>query len=744
VTLENLPAEPYLVGGRRPVQKLIEDGPELTIGLVWGGRTPNANLARRSLDLDALGPLLVTPGARFYSLQKGEPAEALAAHAYRDRIVDLGPALNDFFDTAAAIERLDLVITIDTAVAHLAGAMGKPVWVLLMEVPDWRWMLDRTDSPWYPSARLFRQTSDGGWDAVVRRVADALGQAVGDQSFTRATPPSEDERVASDARLFLEDELRPGDGLIHVGAADPIGTPGATEIVAPDLASLDLTTITQRVAACRRVFLRVDAPDEVPGAIAACGELLATSRLAAVLWPDLASGDSDLDQAGAARRHQIVRGTLGSFGFQHFRVDQEDEGPVLNPWTAAHPAQTVVSLAKGMLPGEVVGAEHAEPEISGPARAPVPLGFDWQLGASSGWGAYGLNLALHAPSFGVLPRPLNAPDLRAVSPLQAYALAPMLGSHAEPPRRNLRALGNGLRGATIEGTRPLEDVGVVFFEDTALDAAALARGRRFQRIVAGSTWNAEVLRGYGLEDVVVAIQGIDPTVFHPAPSTGLFADRFVVFSGGKLEYRKGQDLVVAAFREFHRRHPDSVLMVAWHNHWPRTMAEIPLRGHVTGAPAVDAQGRMNTRGWLAANGIPESAVIDLGLVPNGMMGQILREAHVGLFPNRCEGGTNLVAMECMASGLPTILSANSGHLDLISDERCYPLRRQHPALPSSQFRGVDGWGESDVEEMIETLEDVYQRRADAAARGEEAARFMTGFSWRNQIGALLDSIADLL
>jgi glycosyltransferase involved in cell wall biosynthesis len=101
-------------------------------------------------------------------------------------------------------------------------------------------------------------------------------------------------------------------------------------------------------------------------------------------------------------------------------------------------------------------------------------------------------------------------------------------------------------------------------------------------------------------------------------------------------------------------------------------------------------------------------------------------------------------MECMASGLPTILSANSGHLDLISDERCYPLRRQHPALPSSQFRGVEGWGESDVEEMIETLEDVYQRRADAAARGEEAARFMTGFSWRNQIGALLDSIADLL
>ena len=90
-------------------------------------------------------------------------------------LVDLTADIRDFAETAGLISHLDLIVTVDTAVAHLAGAMGKPVWMLLTFVPDWRWLLDREDSPWYPTMRLFRQSVRGEWDDVVKRVAEALG-----------------------------------------------------------------------------------------------------------------------------------------------------------------------------------------------------------------------------------------------------------------------------------------------------------------------------------------------------------------------------------------------------------------------------------------------------------------------------------------------------------------------------------------------------------------------------------------
>ena len=119
-------------------------------------------------------PLLDVSGVSFYSLQK-ELSEADRTLLNERSIVDLSPHLGDLADTAAAIAQLDLVISVDTAVAHLAGALGKPVWILLAFSPDWRWLLEREDSPWYPSARLFRQHQRGDWEGVFARVAQALG-----------------------------------------------------------------------------------------------------------------------------------------------------------------------------------------------------------------------------------------------------------------------------------------------------------------------------------------------------------------------------------------------------------------------------------------------------------------------------------------------------------------------------------------------------------------------------------------
>lgn len=115
-------------------------------------------------------------GVTIYSLQRGGAPEEIALSGLE--VAGSLPASGDFAETASALEHLDLVITVDTAVAHLAGALGRPVWILLPYVADWRWLLDREDSPWYPSARLFRQMEPNGWSCVVQKMAGCLSKLV--------------------------------------------------------------------------------------------------------------------------------------------------------------------------------------------------------------------------------------------------------------------------------------------------------------------------------------------------------------------------------------------------------------------------------------------------------------------------------------------------------------------------------------------------------------------------------------
>ena len=144
------------------------------VGIAWRGNPKHRNDRARSFPLSCFQPLGSVPGIHLVSLQKGAGEEDLQEARDRFPITDLGSRLNDFMDTAAAMVNLDLVITCDTAVAHLAGALGVPVWVALPLVPDWRWMLDRSDSPWYPTMRLFRQESRGDWQGVFQRIEAAL------------------------------------------------------------------------------------------------------------------------------------------------------------------------------------------------------------------------------------------------------------------------------------------------------------------------------------------------------------------------------------------------------------------------------------------------------------------------------------------------------------------------------------------------------------------------------------------
>ena len=143
------------------------------IGLVWSGNPDHNNDRNRSAPLSSLLPLLDV-AAQFVSLQKDVRSGDEAVLRERSDILQLGPELRSFVDTAALIEHLDLVISVDTSVAHLAGALARPVWIMLPHVPDWRWLLDRDDSPWYPTARLFRQSQTCEWHSVVEEMRRAL------------------------------------------------------------------------------------------------------------------------------------------------------------------------------------------------------------------------------------------------------------------------------------------------------------------------------------------------------------------------------------------------------------------------------------------------------------------------------------------------------------------------------------------------------------------------------------------
>jgi glycosyltransferase involved in cell wall biosynthesis len=390
-----------------------------------------------------------------------------------------------------------------------------------------------------------------------------------------------------------------------------------------------------------------------------------------------------------------------------------------------------------------------------------PVIIQWSISSFFGWGVYGLNLAMNwegdADIEPVCASPLSTGHI-ALDPLRERAILPFLvrslqfqeqisnhtggGATANAPL--LLALGNNFAGSPAAHKVVLEGqptIGVVFFEE-ALDPEAVKRGKLLPLIIAGSTWNEKVLRAYGFEQVKTVLQGIDPTHFHPGPKLGVMRDRFLIFSGGKAELRKGQDIVMAAFKIFAKRHPEATLVTAWHSPWPHFARSLDQTG--LAAPVVfDKDGKLDVRAWAAANDIAADQVIDLGDTPNVSMPPVLREMDAAVFTNRAEGGTNLVAMECMACGIPTVLSANTGHLDLIRDGNCYPLEDQGEVANRWNSVGdIRCWGESQVDEVVERLEQIFADREGAQRRGLRAARMMQRMTWADTARQMKEVVLD--
>lgn len=386
------------------------------------------------------------------------------------------------------------------------------------------------------------------------------------------------------------------------------------------------------------------------------------------------------------------------------------------------------------------------------------IGISWQLTDLHGWGVFGVNLAdqliLNGP---VPPLLLSEPFFHSIHPDVKMRLDPFLKEQGELMAQIeavgqqatlnevlvLHSLGNSFIHSPIsEKVRGHANIGFVFFENLQMDIYAMDRARNYDKIIAGSSWNRDAIRDMGFENTDFVSQGVDLERFQPRSKGGTFSDKFVVFSGGKLELRKGQDIVLAAFKIFHERHPDSLLVSNWHNPWTDTTKNMRLSPHLDTDPNVDANGVIDFKGWSASAGLEPDSHVDVGAVPNVHMPAILCEADVALFPNRCEGGTNLVAMETMASGIPCILSSNTGHLDIIEDDNCYALRDQRKS--PSAIDPTSFWGESNVEEIVENLEKAYQDREDAKARADRGVQTMRKLSWKNQTALLVESVKEYM
>jgi tetratricopeptide (TPR) repeat protein/glycosyltransferase involved in cell wall biosynthesis len=565
-TLENVPAKvPYLpipAAGTFP----LKEGPaaNLKVGLVWSGGGSYRRNRIRSTSLEQFLPVLRLPGIRFFSLQCGPASAELNKLPADVQVEDIGSQVRDFADTAAAMGQMDLVISVCTSTLHLAGALGRPVWGVLSYAPCWRWMLGRSDTPWYPNMTLFRQPKPGDWAGAIAQIEVALRD------------------------------------------------------------------LTQRAKKCSGGEARAESPKR---------------ELNHVPQPAVAPRSSPLYYAGQAG---------GGFG-----------------WGVCN-RHLLVELSKLVEVRKLDGSD---------------------------------------PMFQSTELPGNL-----FMPLQGSALTPCSMARG---RRNL---------------------GYLFFEDE-LTPESVENAQQFDVIFAGSSWCLERLREKGISHAALLIQGVDTTVFHP--QTVARDGRFVLFSGGKFELRKGQDLVLRAFAVLCKKYPDMVLLTAWHNPWPASMETMRASPHIR----FELSGRSRLEQMehiYRLNGIEPKRVSTMSSLTPEQMAHAYRQSDLGLFPNRCEGGTNLVLMEYMACGKPAIVSDATGHRDLCNARNAFLLQNLRPlTINDKRGQAVARWVEPSLDEIIASVEYAYEHRGEAQMRGAAAAGDMKQWHWKRAAETIISTIGKI-
>lgn len=394
-----------------------------------------------------------------------------------------------------------------------------------------------------------------------------------------------------------------------------------------------------------------------------------------------------------------------------------------------------------------------------PAKDPAvsqALALTWAFSTISGYGLYGLQIALEFLRQGGAtvistkkPEGVLLPALTEARLAPTFALARKLAATLEQqPDEHLHfrhpvlhAVGNDFTiVAGSDHVRGEPNIGCAAIEHKIISPHGREVAAGYDRLIAISRWNEDFLRALNLAPVSLCYQGIDSALFHPGPASGLWRDSFVVFSGGKFEFRKGQDIATAAFKIFQARHPEALLVACWQNLLPLEPEPFALAGHCATLPVADPAHGLDIARWLLEQGLPQSSFIALPYTPNMLMPFVLRECDAAIFPNRCEGGTNLVAMEAMACGVPTYVAANTGQRDLVALFACGAFTDQRPVKAAPAMASVEDWGETAVEEVVEALERLYTQRATARAAALACADKLKAYDWSAVNAKLLRDI----
>jgi len=286
-----------------------------------------------------------------------------------------------------------------------------------------------------------------------------------------------------------------------------------------------------------------------------------------------------------------------------------------------------------------------------------------------------------------------------------------------------------------EKARGRENFGYTFFENE-LTRRSQENAKKYDTVLAGSSWCRDRMLEKGIGNCDLLIQGIDPQRFYPIAAPKC-PDDFVIFSGGKFELRKGQDLVLKAVKILQEKYEDIVLVNCWYNIWPESMRLMAHSRHIR-FEYRDLPWQQLMQHVYAVNGLDGRRIKTFDLVPSEMQREIYRQTDIGVFPNRCEGGTNLVLMEYMACGKPVIASNTSGHTDIVNGENALLLND----LAAYNITGPDNrliarWQEPSLDELIARLEYAYHHRDVIRALGRRAADDLKAFTWAKSAERLL-------
>jgi glycosyltransferase involved in cell wall biosynthesis len=335
-------------------------------------------------------------------------------------------------------------------------------------------------------------------------------------------------------------------------------------------------------------------------------------------------------------------------------------------------------------------------------RVCLPVGSDF------GWGIAGKNIVSELAA------------LTEIGSLEDPTL-PLLMAISGPdftPLRNFRA------------DHRQKTVGYAFIETPSVAHEHVVKAASlYNTVVCGSSWMRFKMEQLGLK-AGVAFQGVDYDIFKPA-SEALPAHPFTVFIGAKFELRKGQDIALAAMKIFMKRHPETRLIAAVGNHWPETMRSMESSPHIDFQYLDGVPWKDQVANCLAHNGICLNKVTLPDIKDHLEMAALYKRAHVGLFPNRCEAGTNLVMCEAIACGIPVIANAQTGHADV---SECIPLE-----LAEGHTTDPDGWFEQDsIEEIVDNLELAYSNPTYYRGLGLAAAETIKEkLSWSGCAKAIL-------